>query len=120
MATSDLGYISLLLAFATALYAVVASVTGARWRLGELLASARNGVWAVAGLLLIAAGVLVYSFLTRDFGLRYVVLHSSQDMPWYYTASAFWGGQEGSLLYWVVLLVLFLYFLVQLGLLNTI
>jgi cytochrome c-type biogenesis protein CcmF len=50
---------------------------------------------------------LIASFLTHDFGLSYVAQHSNLAMPWYYTASAFYGGQEGSLLYWALMLSIF-------------
>jgi cytochrome c-type biogenesis protein CcmF len=64
-------------------------------------------VLAVAAFLLIAAAALVASFLSRDFGLAYVAAHSSRAMPWYYTVAAFYSGQEGSLLYWALMLALF-------------
>ena len=104
MAYSDIGYVSLLVAFVMCIYTGVASITGVRLGYGPLLVSTRNGVWMITGLLLIASGTLIYGFMTHDFGLRYVVLHSSLDMPWYYVSSALWGGQEGSLLYWATTL----------------
>ncbi|HJT55167.1 MAG TPA: heme lyase CcmF/NrfE family subunit, partial [Ktedonobacteraceae bacterium] len=57
--------------------------------------------------LLLASASLIASFLTHDFGLSYVAQHSSLSMPWYYTTAAFYGGQEGSLLYWALMLSVF-------------
>ena len=107
MVVSDIGYLALLLAFALAVYSCVASAVGARWRIGELVTSARNAVWANSILMVLAAGILVYGFLSHDYGLQYVLSHSNRAMPWYYVASAFWGGQEGSLLYWATVLGVF-------------
>ena len=107
MQLSDAGYIALILALGAALYGSAASVLGARLSIAPLTASGRNAAYVVALLLAMTASILVYSFVTQDFGLRYVTLHSSTTMPWYYTLSAFYAGQEGSLLYWSTLLSVF-------------
>ena len=107
MQLSDAGYIALILALGAALYGSAASVLGARLSIAPLTASGRNAAYVVALLLAMTASILVYSFVTQDFGLRYVTLNSSTTMPWYYTLSAFYAGQEGSLLYWSTLLSVF-------------
>ena len=107
MQLSDAGYIALILALGAALYGSAASVLGARLSIAPLTASGRNVAYVVALLLAMTASILVYSFVTQDFGLRYVTLNSSTTMPWYYTLSAFYAGQEGSLLYWSTLLAVF-------------
>jgi cytochrome c-type biogenesis protein CcmF len=104
---SDFGMIAQLLALVFAAYAIVASVLGAWLRQPALQASGRRSVLAVAAFLIIAAAALVASFLTRDFGVAYVAAHSSRAMPWYYTIAAFYSGQEGSLLYWALMLSIF-------------
>jgi cytochrome c-type biogenesis protein CcmF len=104
---SDLGAMAVVLALVFAGYAVVVSVLGAVRVRSELLASARRAVLVVALFLVTAAIALAASFLTHDFGVAYVAEHSSLSMPWYYTVSAFYGGQEGSLLYWALMLALF-------------
>ena len=107
MQLSDAGYIALILALGAALYGCTASALGARLSITPLTASGRNAIYVVAALLVMTASILVYSFVAQDFGLRYVTLHSSTAMPWYYTLSAFYAGQEGSLLYWSTLLAVF-------------
>ena len=107
MQLSDAGYIALILALGAALYGSAASVLGARLSIAPLTASGRNAIYVVALLLVMTASILVYSFVAQDFGLRYVTLHSSTTMPWYYILSAFYAGQEGSLLYWSTLLAVF-------------
>ncbi len=104
---SDLGLIALVLACGFAIYTIVVAVLGARRDVPVLVTSAKRGVLAVAGLLLLASAVLIVSFLTHDFGVSYVAEQSNLTMPWYFTAAAFYGGQEGSLLYWALMLSLF-------------
>jgi cytochrome c-type biogenesis protein CcmF len=58
-------------------------------------------------LLSIASAGLTYAFVTRDFNVEYVAAYSSRDLPIFYTISAFWGGQKGSLLFWAWILGLF-------------
>ncbi len=104
---SDLGMIAQLLALLFAAYAVIGSVLGARRQSAALVASGRRAVMVTAMFLLISAASLICSFLTHDYGVRYVAQHSSRIMPWYYTLAAFYGGQEGSLLYWTMMLAIF-------------
>ncbi|MFQ6616762.1 MAG: heme lyase CcmF/NrfE family subunit, partial [Fidelibacterota bacterium] len=52
-------------------------------------------------------GILVFSFVTHDFSLKYVASYSNRTLPLAYTVSALWAGQAGSLLLWAWLLCLF-------------
>ncbi|MBA2286561.1 MAG: heme lyase CcmF/NrfE family subunit [Ktedonobacteraceae bacterium] len=104
---SDVGIIALILALGFAVYTLIVAVLGAAREMPPLVASARRGVLIVAGFLLLASAALIASFLTHDFGLSYVAQHSSRTMPWYFVTAAFYGGQEGSLLYWALMLSLF-------------
>src|SRR5438034_10750067 len=76
-------------------------------KLPQLVVSTRHSLLVVTFFMLLAAAALIISFLTHDFGVVYVAHQSSRSMPWYFTASAFYGGQEGSLLYWAVMLSVF-------------
>ncbi|GAC1401240.1 MAG: heme lyase CcmF/NrfE family subunit [Ktedonobacteraceae bacterium] len=108
---SDLGIIALILALGFSILAIIVAVVGAMHRTPAssvaLISSAKRSVLTVTFFLLLASYALVESFLTHDFGVRYVSDHSSLSMPWYYTTSAFYGGQEGSLLYWGLMLAVF-------------
>src|SRR5579871_1804315 len=104
---SDLGTISLILAAGFAVLTIAAAIAGAVRGSAALVASARRGVLTVAFFLLLASASLIASFLVHDFGVSYVAQHSSLSMPWYYILSAFYGGQEGSLLYWALMLSVF-------------
>ena len=104
---SDIGTISLILATAFAILTMVLAVLGATRQVSQLVDSARRCILVVSFFLLLASASLIASFLTHDFGVSYVAQHSSLSMPWYYTTAAFYGGQEGSLLYWALMLSVF-------------
>ncbi len=55
-------------------------------------------------LIALASGILVYALMTGDFRFAYVAEHSNRAMPTLYKFAAWWGGQEGSLLFWSFLL----------------
>ena len=62
--------------------------------------SSRNAVLAVWFLLTLACIILVYLLTNEHFEIEYVASVSSRAMPWYLKATALWGGQAGSLLFW--------------------
>src|SRR5665213_443100 len=100
----NIGALSILLAFCFAVYAVVASVTGRLKKNSFLTVSGQRAVYSVWVLLTVAAGLLIYSLLTGDFRLAYVAAHTDSSMSKIYKFTAWWGGQEGSLLLWSWLL----------------
>jgi cytochrome c-type biogenesis protein CcmF len=104
---SDLGTISLILALGFAVYTVIAATLGATRHHPRLVASAKRSTLAVTFLLLLASAALIVTFLIHDFGVVYVADQSSRTMPWYFVAAAFYSGQEGSLLYWALMLSIF-------------
>ena len=85
-------------------YAAVGGGLGAYTRRRRLVASARNALFASFGATAVAAIVLLNAFRTRDFSFAYVAEHSSKALPFPYVYTAFWGGQEGSLLLWLLVL----------------
>jgi len=100
----NLGALAILLAFCAAVYAAAASVVGRLKQKPFLVVSGQRAVYAVWGLVTLAAGVLVYAMMTSDFRFAYVAEHSNRAMPTLYKFAAWWGGQEGSLLFWSWLL----------------
>jgi cytochrome c-type biogenesis protein CcmF len=100
----NLGSLAILLAFCVAMYAVVASVLGGVRHKPFLVVSGQRAVYSVWVLITIASGILVYSLMTGDFRFAYVAEHSNRSMPILYKFAAWWGGQEGSLLFWSWLL----------------
>ena len=100
----NLGALSVLLAFCMAVFAVAAAVTGKYAKRPYLVVSAERAVYA-AWLLLTAASVVLVTLLIKgDYRIAYVAAHSNKAMPAIYKFTAWWGGQEGSLLLWSWLL----------------
>jgi cytochrome c-type biogenesis protein CcmF len=100
----NIGALCILLAFCLTVYAVVASVVGRLKKNSFLTLSGERAVYSVWVLVTVAAGLLVYSLLTGDFRLAYVAGHTDSSMKTIYKFTAWWGGQEGSLLLWSWLL----------------
>ena len=96
----NIGALSLLIAFCLAVFAVVAAVTGKYTRRPLLTVSAERAVYAVWILVTTASAALVYSLIIGDYRLAYVAAHSNKAMSTIYKFTAWWGGQEGSLLFW--------------------
>jgi cytochrome c-type biogenesis protein CcmF len=96
----DLGFFALLLAFVLALYASAAAVFGSLRKQLRWVASARSAALLAFPLLTLAALSLVYALVTLDFQVQYVAQVTSYSMPLYLRATALWGGQAGSLLFW--------------------
>ncbi len=101
---NQIGYVSLLVAFALALYGAVTLGLGAVKGYPELIKSGRRAAWATSGLITIGSICLIWALLTDDFGLKYVAENSARPMEWFYKIAAMWGGQEGSLLLWAWML----------------
>ncbi|HET9743099.1 MAG TPA: heme lyase CcmF/NrfE family subunit [Terriglobales bacterium] len=103
------GSFALLFALALSAYCLFAGMLGL-WQQAvgvpseRLLETARRsgiGIWiAVAG----AAFALVWASLSNDFSVAYILHHSNRALPIPYKISALWSGQEGSLLFWALLL----------------
>jgi cytochrome c-type biogenesis protein CcmF len=100
----NIGALAILMAFCMAIYAAIASAVGRARRKPFLVASGARAVYAVWALITLAAAILVHALLTSDFRFAYVAEHSNRAMPTMYKFAAWWGGQEGSLLFWSWLL----------------
>jgi cytochrome c-type biogenesis protein CcmF len=107
------GQALLIVALAIALYGALASLYGAHIRnavgLGgrsgrAWIASGRHSVYALFGVLAVCFVILEAAFLRSDFSFELVASHSSTTTPAFYQATAIWSSQEGSLLFWVLLL----------------
>jgi cytochrome c-type biogenesis protein CcmF len=101
---ADLGRAALVISLGLALYAVVAGAWAAYHRRRRLAQSAQNALLAAFGSTLVAATCLLSALVRHDFSFTYVADHTSRALPLAYTLSAFWGGQEGSLLLWLLVL----------------
>ncbi|HEX5246497.1 MAG TPA: cytochrome c biogenesis protein CcsA, partial [Gaiellaceae bacterium] len=99
-----LGRAALLLSFALVVYALAGGSLAAWKRRRRLALSAQNALVASFATTLVAAIVLWVALARRDLSFVYVAQHTSRSLPLGYALSAFWGGQEGSLLLWLLVL----------------
>ena len=101
-----LGRLALALALVFALAGVVFLVLGVRHGRRDLV---RNGYYAVYAFFLgtvVAGAVLLLAFLTKDLSFAYVVENSDPSLSAFYRVSGLWAGQQGSFLFWLLLLAL--------------
>jgi cytochrome c-type biogenesis protein CcmF len=104
---SQIGSFALLLALALSAYSFLAGAMALALpgpgseRLGE---TARRAGIATFALVFLAAVVLVTSAFQDDFSIAYIYHHSNRDLPAPYKFATLWSGQEGSLLFWSLLL----------------
>ena len=99
---SDLGTIALMIALAACLYGTVVPHLGVRTNNWNLIRSAQNASIISFFLIAVASGVLIHALVVSDFSIFYVWRNSSVDMPMFFKVTAFWGGLEGSLLFWIL------------------
>ena len=100
----ELGRAALVAALGLILYAALAGGWAA-WRgRRRLLDSAANALLAAFAATGVASLVLVAALAGRDFSFEYVARSTSRELPMGYTLAAFWSGQAGSLLLWLLVL----------------
>ena len=100
----ELGRAALVVALGLVLYAAFAGGYAAFRGRRRLLESATNALFAALGAVGVAALVLLAALIRHDLSFVYVADHTSRELPLRYSVSAFWGGQEGSLLLWLLVL----------------
>ena len=105
---ATIGSFALLLALALSLYSFAIGLVALfhkgepRWdRLGE---SARRAGVVIFGAVFLAALALVVAAFRDDFSIAYIFHHSNRDLPSPYKFATLWSGQEGSILFWTLLL----------------
>lgn len=103
----ELGNYGLWAAYALALFSVIASIWGGLYKKPELVAAGRNAAISVFGLVSAASVALIILLMTRDYRVEYVASIVDNELNAFYRFSSFWGGQEGSLLLWLLLLCVF-------------
>src|SRR5712672_1493834 len=104
---ASLGSFLLLTAFVVCSYAAIVSVAGARRRARHLIESGIGAFYLVMALMAAASAVMINAFLTDDFSLKYVAHYSDSVQPLFYKITSYWGGLDGSIMFWVFLLSVF-------------
>ena len=101
---ATLGSFLLLTAFVVASGAFAASLVGARRRHSALIAGGIGLFHLVTALMLAASAIMVHAFVTGDYTIRYVQRYSNSAQPLFYKLASYWGGLDGSVMFWVTLL----------------
>ncbi len=104
----EIGQFSLILAFVLALVLGVLPIAGSLIGNSQLMALARPLARGQLAFVAIAFGCLVYAFVAKDFSVLYVAENSNSLLPVQYRVAAVWGGHEGSLLLWILMLSLWM------------
>src|SRR5579884_1412254 len=97
----------LLAALIVAAWSATASVVGARRRDRRLVASGIHAAYGVMALMLLASATIIHAFVSNDYSIKYVQHYSDATMPIVYKITAYWGGLDGSLMFWVLILSVF-------------
>lgn len=100
----EIGALALGIAFVVSAYGTIMPVAGVALRRDEFISSGLRAAYANALLLAVASAAFLHALLARDFGNAYVAGYTSRDLGFWYTLSAFWAGQAGSLLFWAAVL----------------
>jgi len=104
---ASLGTFLLLASFVVSSYAAVVSVAGARRRSRRLIESGIGSFHLVCALMTAASAVMINAFLVGDYSIKYVVHYSDSVQPLFYRVTSYWGGLDGSIMFWVFLLSVF-------------
>jgi len=100
----EFGQLALALALCLALVQGTLPLVGAALGRADWMALARPAAAGQFVFVAMAFGALVYAFLSDDFSVLFVAQHSNSALPVFYKATAAWGGHEGSMLLWIVVL----------------
>ena len=104
---ASLGSFTLLVAFIVCTYAAAVSVAGARRRSPRLIESGVGAFYLLVALMLLASAIILHAFITGDYSIRYVDQYSDSAQPLFYQLASYWGGLDGSIMFWVTLLSIF-------------
>lgn len=100
----EIGHFALIMALVMAAVQAVLPLAGAARGISPWMRIARPAAQGQFAYVLIAYLCLTWAFISHDFSVLYVASHSNSALPWYYRIAAVWGGHEGSLLLWMLML----------------
>jgi cytochrome c-type biogenesis protein CcmF len=98
------GTAALLAGLALSVFSAMVSFAAGRRDDPFVTRAARRGFYAAAAMVILASGCLLAGLLGHDFRLAYVTAHTDRALATPLIAAAFYSGQEGSLLYWTLVL----------------
>ena len=100
----ELGHFALWIALGVSIVLGVLPMVGAAQNRGAWMALARPSARLLFALVAFAFLCLAASFVGNDFSVLYVASNSNRSLPLHYRVTAVWGGHEGSILLWLLML----------------
>ena len=107
----ELGQVFLVAALASALLQFLGGISSLSKNIPNIELFVERTTAIQTFFLIICFGLLTTSFLQDDFSVLYVASNSNTALPIAYKFAAVWGGHEGSLLLWVLILAIWTLFL---------
>ena len=104
----ELGNLALLLALLLSVALAVLPLAGAQKNNVAWMNLARPLAYGQLALIAVSYAALTWAFIDHDLSVAYVANNSHVDLPAMYQISAVWGGHEGSLLLWVLILAIWI------------
>jgi cytochrome c-type biogenesis protein CcmF len=104
---APLGACILLAAFVVCIYAAAISVAGARRASDRWIDSGIGALYLTTALMTVASGIIVHAFVVGDYSIKYVQRYSDAVQPLFYRITSYWGGLDGSIMFWAFLLSVF-------------
>jgi len=101
----EIGHFALILALSLALLQGFLPLVGAHSKNIAMMSTARTAAVGQLVFVAVAYACLTWAFLQNDFSVAYVANHSQLALPTMYKVTAVWGGHEGSVLLWILILV---------------
>ena len=100
----ELGTFCLILAMCVAIAQSILPMAGTLKNRQSWMMFGRTAAYVQWGLVVASYGILTYAFYVNDFSIKYVAQTSNLNQPLMYRLSGVWGGHEGSLLLWILML----------------
>ncbi len=100
----EVGQFALVMALVMAIVQGVLPLAGAQRGVSNWIALSKPAAWSQFLFLAVSFAILMHSFIVNDFSVAYVATNSNSQLPLAYRISAVWGGHEGSLLMWAIML----------------
>ncbi|MFI5179581.1 MAG: heme lyase CcmF/NrfE family subunit, partial [Vicinamibacterales bacterium] len=104
---ASLGTFLILAAFVTASGACAVSLAGARRGRRTLIDGGVGLFHVVTAMTVMASAVMIHAFVVQDYSIKYVQHHADAAQPLFYKIASYWGGLDGSIMFWVALLAIF-------------
>lgn len=101
------GSFILLTALVVSACAFALSIVGARRRARPFVEAGIAAQYLVTALMFVASAVMIHAFVTDNFAIKYVDRYSDSVQPLFFKLTSYWGGLDGSIMFWVTLLAAF-------------